>query len=156
VDGDGDPTNDDTDGDGTPDYLDTDDDGDGIPTAGEDDNTDGDPTNDDCDEDGVPNYLDSDVCGLDPSEGFTPGSGQFGTWVIEGIEAFPDNSVKVFNRWGNLVFETEGYNNDDNAWTGVANGRLLIGTDVPDGTYFYVIDLGDGSKPVTGYVIVKR
>ncbi len=155
-DGDGDPENDDTDGDGTPDYEDTDDDGDGIPTDEEDDNQDGDPTNDDCDEDGTPNYLDTDSCDVDPDGGFTPGSGQFGTWIINGIEQYPDNTVQVFNRWGNLVYETEGYNNTDNAWTGAANGKLLIGTDVPDGTYFYLIDLGDGSKPLSGYVIIKR
>jgi gliding motility-associated-like protein len=156
IDGDGDPTNDDTDGDGTPDYLDTDDDGDGEDTLDEDADGDGDPTNDDCDEDGTPNYLDTDFCGIDPSEGFSPGSGQFGVWMIDGIEAFPNNKVKVFNRWGNLVYETKGYNNNDNAWTGASNGKLLIGTDVPDGTYFYVIDLGDGSKPLGGYVIIKR
>ncbi len=58
MDGDGDPTNDDTDNDGVPDYLDPDDDGDGVPTQDEDVDGDGDPTNDDTDNDGVPNYLD--------------------------------------------------------------------------------------------------
>jgi hypothetical protein len=74
--GDGDPTNDDSDGDGVPDYLepnnrdtdgdtifdnlDPDDDGDGIPTADEDRDNDGDPTNDDYDSDGTPDYLDPD------------------------------------------------------------------------------------------------
>ena len=57
--GDGDPTNDDTDGDGIPDYEDNDDDGDGILTIDEDLNGDGDPTNDDSDEDGIPEYLDT-------------------------------------------------------------------------------------------------
>jgi hypothetical protein len=56
--GDGDPTNDDTDMDGIPNYLDTDDDGDGVDTADEDTNGDGDPTNDDLDGDQIPNYLD--------------------------------------------------------------------------------------------------
>ncbi|UII30120.1 putative Ig domain-containing protein [Fulvivirga ulvae] len=157
-DNDGDPTNDDTDGDGTADYLDEDDDGDGLASADEDGNGDGDLDNDDCDRNGVPDYLDPKPCDnvLDPEEGFSPGSAQFGTWIINGIENYPDNAVKVYNRWGNLVFETEGYNNNDKAWTGIANGKLLIGTEAPDGTYFYVIDLGDGSKPLSGYVIIKR
>ncbi len=57
--GDGDPTNDDTDGDGIPNYLDTDDDGDGIDTIDEDANGDGNPANDDADGDGIPDYLDT-------------------------------------------------------------------------------------------------
>ena len=60
VDGDGDATNDDTDGDLIPDYLDIDDDSDGTVTWEEDTNGDGDPTNDDTDGDGIPNYLDAD------------------------------------------------------------------------------------------------
>lgn len=58
--GDGDMTNDDTDGDGIPDFADIDDDGDEVLTRDEDANGDGDPTNDDSDNDGIPDYLDSD------------------------------------------------------------------------------------------------
>lgn len=60
IDGDGDVSNDDTDGDLVPDYLDIDDDNDGTATRLEDTNEDGDPTNDDTDGDGIPNYLDAD------------------------------------------------------------------------------------------------
>ena len=60
VNGDGDLTNDDTDGDMIPNYLDPDDDGDGIPTANEDLDNDGDRTNDNTDGDTLPNYLDPD------------------------------------------------------------------------------------------------
>lgn len=60
IDGDKDPTNDDTDGDGIADFLDTDDDGDGILTIDEDANGNGDPTDDDTDGDGTPDYLDPD------------------------------------------------------------------------------------------------
>ncbi len=61
LDGDGDPTNDNTDGDIYPNYFDQDDDNDGVLTKDEDTNGDGDPTNDDTDGDGVPNYLDKDT-----------------------------------------------------------------------------------------------
>ena len=62
-DGDGDPTNDDTDGDLLPNFIDTDDDGDGIPTRDEDANGDGDPTNDFSDPDNptLPDYLNPDI-----------------------------------------------------------------------------------------------
>ncbi len=58
--GDGDLTNDDTDGDTFADYIDFDDDGDGVTTEDEDVDGDNDPTNDDTDGDGIPNYLDTD------------------------------------------------------------------------------------------------
>lgn len=60
VDGDGDPSNDDTDEDGFANFFDPDDDGDGTLTKNEDANGDGDPTNDDTDGDGTPDYLDAD------------------------------------------------------------------------------------------------
>jgi gliding motility-associated-like protein len=150
--------NDDGDGDGIPDFKDTDDDNDGLPTAEEDANGDGDFFNDDCDADDTPDFRDDDQCKLRPELGFSPsGDGINETWVIVDIERYPNNSVKVFNRWGNMVFETKGYNNHDNSWAGQSNGKLTLGSlDVPDGSYFYVIDLGDGSKPIGGYVFIKR
>lgn len=60
VNGNGDLTDDDTDGDEIPNFADVDDDGDGTLTKYEDLDKDGDPRNDDTDGDGVPNYLDSD------------------------------------------------------------------------------------------------
>ncbi|GAB1309067.1 hypothetical protein KH5_17500 [Urechidicola sp. KH5] len=60
IDGDGDPTNDNTDGDLLANFFDADDDGDGILTRNEDADGDGDPTNDDTDGDGTPDYLDAD------------------------------------------------------------------------------------------------
>jgi gliding motility-associated-like protein len=56
--------------------------------------------------------------------------------------------VQVFNRWGNLVFDAKDYQND---WGGTWNKELL-----PDGVYFYVIDLGDGSELRSGYISVQR
>ncbi len=157
IDGDGDPTNDDSDGDGIPDYLDTDDDGDGISTTDEDIDGDGDPTNDDSDGDGIPDYLDDEV-NMDIPEGFSPnGDGMNDFWKIDGIENYPNNIVRVFNRWGNIVFEVRGYDNQSRKWTSQSNVGLIIGArQVPDGTYFYVIDLGNGGKPISGYIIVNR
>ncbi|MEQ6119384.1 Ig-like domain-containing protein, partial [Reichenbachiella sp. MALMAid0571] len=79
------------------------------------------------------------------------------TWYIEGIEEYPDNHVQVFNRWGNLVFELRGYDNNSRNWASESTVGVIIGSNqVPDGTYFFVIDLGDGSKPKSGFVVVNR
>ncbi len=93
-----------------------------------------------------------------PNPGFSPnGDNIRDGWKIENIEAFPGNEVKVFNRWGNLVWDIKGYDNNTKTWFGDSNNGVIIGDKkVPDGTYFYVIDLGDGSKPRSGYIIIKR
>jgi gliding motility-associated-like protein len=75
--------------------------------------------------------------------------GKNDTWVINNIDYFTNNSVEIFNRWGNRVFYETPYNN---SW----DGKSDRGVDLPDGTYFYVINLGNGSKPQTGYIIIHR
>jgi gliding motility-associated-like protein len=69
------------------------------------------------------------------------------------IQDFPRNNVKIFNRAGTLVYEANGYDNQDVFFNGVSNrGISLLGTDLPDGTYFYIINKNDGSEPMTGYL----
>jgi gliding motility-associated-like protein len=73
---------------------------------------------------------------------------------ISNITSFTNNKVSVFNRWGDKVFEVKGYDNDQKAFRGDSN---MGGTkELPAGTYFYVIDLGDGSPLVNGYISLKR
>src|SRR5690606_23917761 len=73
------------------------------------------------------------------------------------IQDFPHNNVKIFNRAGTLVYEANGYDNQDVAFDGVSNrGINLLGTNLPDGTYFYIIDKRNGSKPTTGYLELLR
>ena len=89
-------------------------------------------------------------------EGFSPdGDGTNDVWRIRGIENYPNNTVRIFNRWGSAVFEITGYNNLDRAWSSHSTAGLVSG-DVPDGTYFYLIDLGNNQPPRSGYVIVNR
>ena len=62
---------------------------------------------------------------------------------IKGIENFPTNSVKIFNRWGVLVFETDDYGNyegSDNVFKGFSKGRITIQKNLilPSGTYYSV------------------
>jgi gliding motility-associated-like protein len=83
--------------------------------------------------------------GLSPN-----GDGTNDNWVIGDIEAYPGNEVFVYNRWGNLVYRRKNYDNS-NGWDGRWEGRAL-----PDGAYFYFIDLADGKKPVSGYLQLMR
>jgi len=76
---------------------------------------------------------------------------------IDCITLFPNNNIKIFNRAGVKVYEADGYNNEDIIFDGLGvNGLYLIGENLPDGTYFYVIDKGDGSRLVTGYLELIR
>jgi len=82
--------------------------------------------------------------------GISPnGDGVNDMFTIVGIERFPGNSVCIFNRWGNQVYRTTNYSNQ-NGWTGKWAGK-----DLPDGTYFYIIDAGIGGK-YSGYVQLHR
>jgi gliding motility-associated-like protein len=83
--------------------------------------------------------------------GISPnGDGKNDTWHILGIEQYPANEVYVFNRWGNQVFEQKGYTNS-NAWDGTWNGK-----DLPDGTYFYILNLGGNLGKLEGYLQILR
>ncbi|GAB3204620.1 gliding motility-associated-like protein [Pontibacter aydingkolensis] len=86
-------------------------------------------------------------------EGFSPdGDGENDTFVIYGAEQYKV-SLKIFNRWGDVVYENKIYKND---WNGAANAGLVIGDKLPDGTYFYIVDLNNGEKPRTHSLIIKR
>ncbi|MFT5601365.1 MAG: gliding motility-associated-like protein, partial [Flavobacteriales bacterium] len=75
-------------------------------------------------------------------------------FVIDGLEKFPNNNIQIFNRWGNKVFEMDDYNGN---WNGVSEGAFTIGVGpLPAGTYFYILDLGDGSNTYNGYVELQR
>ena len=75
-------------------------------------------------------------------------------WQLRNIERYPNNSVYVYDRWGGLIYHDKGYDNQSVVWSGNINrsGR----EPVPTGTYFYVINLGDGYRKLTGAVEVIR
>ena len=64
---------------------------------------------------------------------------------IEGLECHPNNSVRIYNRWGVLVYEKNQYNNLDNTFKGMSEGRFTIKSyeGLPSGTYFYVLRYED-------------
>jgi gliding motility-associated-like protein len=82
---------------------------------------------------------------------FSPnGDGQNDRWVIEGIENFPNSRLSIFDRWGQLVFETTAYANN---WEGTRND----GSPLPLGAYFFMLRLGDNSvEPLKGSITLIR
>lgn len=88
-----------------------------------------------------------------PSEAFTPnGDGINDTWNIVDIEKFPNTSVRVFNRWGHLVFSAKNYQND---WAGNYGDFNSI---LPESSsYYYQIDYGtDGSVDKEGWLYIRK
>ncbi|MCD8410613.1 Ig-like domain-containing protein, partial [Tenacibaculum finnmarkense] len=71
---------------------------------------------------------------------------------------YANNTVEIFNRWGNTVYKASGYNNESVSFKGISNGRttLVVDEKLPVGTYYYVIDLGDGSKVKAGWLYINR
>lgn len=88
-------------------------------------------------------------------EGFSPnGDGVNETFNITGIEEYPKNVFEIFNRWGDKVYDAQPY---QNTWDGRSTVGLRIGgNELPVGTYFYILDLGDGTPPIKGTVYLNR
>jgi len=95
-------------------------------------------------------------------EGFSPnGDNVNDTWHISGIDQYPINHVEVYSRWETKVFETDNYgtNNEWNGIPNVLNGLILGNSNVPEGTYFYIITFGgeyEGKKPIKGFVYIRN
>ncbi|HZY82959.1 MAG TPA: gliding motility-associated C-terminal domain-containing protein [Cyclobacteriaceae bacterium] len=71
---------------------------------------------------------------------------------IDVIAQTRDNKVTIFNRWGDVVFEVEDYNNTTNVFRGNNNK----GNELPSGTYFYRIQYNSDRPAETGYISLKR
>ena len=79
---------------------------------------------------------------------FTPnGDSQNEFFQLDNIEQYPNNTVQIFNRWGKEVYNEGGYNNST---------KKFNGKDLPDGVYFYIVDLGNGVKAKAGTVTINR
>ncbi|WP_273567698.1 gliding motility-associated C-terminal domain-containing protein [Maribacter halichondriae] len=154
-----------TDGDDESDYRDTDDDDDGIDTIDEDMDQDGNYANDDFDGDGTPDYLDSDLpIEIDEVEVFnvvTPnGDGVHDILTITGLEVRPENKLRIYTRWGILIYYTESYNTLGNYFDGTSQVRPVGGKEnkLPTGTYFYLFEYTDtdgSSKKLSGHLYLN-
>lgn len=140
----------DTDSDGLPDYRDPDSDGDTKLDIYE--------GTADCDDDGIPNYMDNDdeCTMLTLPEAYSPnGDGVNDKFELVGIEAYAENEIIIFNRWGSEVYRKKGYAND---WDGKASNAMGIITEeeLPAGSYFYILKLGPGFETLKGHVYLQR
>ncbi|MFT4805900.1 MAG: putative repeat protein (TIGR01451 family), partial [Psychroserpens sp.] len=97
--------------------------------------------------------------------GITPNNdGNNDYFKITGIEYYPNNNVKIFNRWGVLVYETENYGipgGANNLFVGISEGRITYkqSQELPTGTYFYIISFQDsnpGQSSYKGYMYINR
>jgi gliding motility-associated-like protein/uncharacterized repeat protein (TIGR01451 family) len=89
-----------------------------------------------------------DDCGIEFNQFSPNGDGVNDFLVVNCIQLFPDNSLEIFDRYGNSVFQAVRY---DNSWDGVGkNGEL------PKGTYFYVLNLGEGRDARKGWIQIIR
>jgi len=61
---------------------------------------------------------------------------------------YSDSKLIVFNQWGDEVFSADNY---DNSWAGTYEGKTLAA-----GTYFFILDLGDGSEPLHSFLIIQK
>jgi gliding motility-associated-like protein len=93
--------------------------------------------------------LDAIIADIIIPNAFTPnGDGINDTWDIQKINNYPDCSVQVFNRYGLLVFSSIGYSIP---WDGIYKGSEL-----PTGTYYYIINLYAGIPVLSGFVVIIR
>ncbi len=80
---------------------------------------------------------------------FSPnGDGINDVWKIKYLEYYPDATVQVFNRFGQVVYSSIGYNN---GWDGTYKGSAL-----PIGTYYYIINPRNGRPTVSGSVTIIK
>ncbi|WP_277014767.1 DUF7507 domain-containing protein [Flavobacterium lindanitolerans] len=109
-----------------------------------------------------PTIVEIDGCTINVFNVVTPnndGSNEF--LYIGGLGCYPDNKVEIFNRWGVVVYETSGYNNNDKAFRGYSEGRVTVNKSegLPDGTYFYILKYKkqDGTvREKSGYLYLSR
>ena len=84
---------------------------------------------------------------------FTPNmDGVNDYWEIYNIELYePQILLKVYNRWGQTVFEREG-EYSSTLW----DGNSMNGEQLEVGTYYYVLELKDYDKNYNGHIVIKR
>lgn len=83
------------------------------------------------------------------------GDGVNDTFVIVDVAKYPNNSLQIYNRWGTVVYSKASYNNEFN---GISNAKLILGdsNELPEGTYFYVFEKGNGADAKVGWLYINR
>ncbi|MFH6962647.1 gliding motility-associated C-terminal domain-containing protein [Flavobacterium plurextorum] len=88
------------------------------------------------------------------------GDGINDSFLIKGLDKFPDNRVQIYNRWGVKVYDAKAYNEKDNMFFGFSEGRDTIKKDegLPAGTYFYILEYKKGEETLkrSGYLFINN
>ena len=98
--------------------------------------------------------LDIQGCQILAHNALSPnGDSRNDIFKIDGIECYPQNTVEIYNRWGVIVFHTDGYDNQANAFNGYSNGRAVVkqSAGLPTGTYYYIIRYVDSDSRQQSY-----
>ncbi len=98
-------------------------------------------------------YVTVECGGIVIFNGFSPNGDNINdNFIIRGIEGFRESRLQIYNRWGNRVHDVVNYQND---WRGTWDGK-----DLPDGTYFYILNLNDPTSTLeqnySGYLEINR
>lgn len=119
---------------------------------------------------GIPDYLEVNNYylsnyddGLEIFNGVSPTSDDIknNVFTIRNIEAYPNNTLQIFNRWGVVVYEVDGYGTNNKYFRGISEGRATVSAseELPEGTYFYVlkyVNTTGNSKQRSGYLYLTR
>ena len=94
-----------------------------------------------------------DICDqgeLEIPKGFSPNrDGVNDEFIILGLHKYPNNSIQIYNRFGNMVYESKKY---QNYWDGISSGKERR---LPAAPYFYVLSVNGGSQIVKGWVYIN-
>lgn len=111
---------------------------------------DGNPDNNEASAEVLVNERSTEECGFIFNQFSPNGDGTNDLLKINCLADYPDNFIQIYNRYGNLIHEARRMVDGD-TWDGTRNNEA-----VPDGTYFYVLDLGDGSAIRKGWIQIIR
>ncbi|TAH27327.1 MAG: gliding motility-associated C-terminal domain-containing protein [Cytophagales bacterium] len=88
--------------------------------------------------------------------GFSPNNdGLNDFFEIANIEQY-ENEVKIFNRWGSLVYEAKNYDNNNIKWEAKSSSGAITKGDISEGTYYYIVNLKDSNMSYKGYVVIIK
>ncbi|WP_034229839.1 HYR-like domain-containing protein, partial [Aquimarina pacifica] len=122
----------------------------------------------DTDTDGIDDFQEANNASSEDEDGIeifnivTPnGDGDHDIFLISNIEAFPNNELSIFNRWGVQVYYAKGYGQNEEYFRGESRGRITINKEeqLPVGTYFYILSYkteDEVTKNKSGYLYLTR
>lgn len=95
----------------------------------------------------------SPIAGLRIPAGISPNNdGLNEKFIIENLQPTDRVRLDIYNRWQTLVFRDGNYKN---TFDGIGNQKGLVNNELPDGTYYYILNINT-EKPITGYIVINR